>query len=140
MRTPLEDRIFNTHRFIRQVVYNPNSPAHRTWTRNGLPIEEDIGSFRDFYKWVLTKLGPPPAPDSRIIRKDQSRGFLRKNLEWGTHREQGNRLLSANRIRFRGETRCLKQWAEELGIPVDTVYGRYYKGITNPRELFRERV
>jgi hypothetical protein len=137
MRTPLEQRVYNTHRFIRQVIHNPANATHQTWIRNGIPREEDVGTFRDFYRWVVTKLGPPPAADSRILRKDQSRGYLRANLEWGTHKTQGDRLLRAHRIRYRGKTQCLKQWAQELGLSKDRVYQRYWRGETSPRRLFR---
>ena len=137
MRTPLEQRLYNTHRFIRQVIYNPANATHQVWIRNGIPLEEDLGTFADFYRWVLTRLGPPPASDSRILRKDQSQGYLRANLEWGTHKTQGDRLLRSHRIRYRGRTQCLKAWAEELGLSTDRVYHRYWRGETSPRQLFR---
>jgi hypothetical protein len=137
MRTPLEQRIYNTHRYIKQTIYNPNNETYQIFVKNGIPLEEDVGSFADFYKWVVTRLGPPPFPDARILRKDQGQGYIRKNLEWGSHQQQGNRLLRAHKIKFRGRTQCLKQWAQELNLCKDTVYKRYYRGVTTPRELFK---
>jgi len=138
MRTPLEQRLFNTHRNIRQVVYNEKSPAHQIWVKNGIPLEEDVGDLEQFTSWVMKKLGPPPFPEARIVRKDQSRGYVKKNLEWNSHKTQGQRLLRAARIKFRGKTQCVKAWSEELGISYHVLYNRYYRGKLNLRQVVKE--
>jgi hypothetical protein len=138
MRTPLEQRIFNAHRNIQQVIYNENSPAHQVWVKNGIPLEEDLGSLQQFTEWVVKRLGPPPFPEARLVRKDQSRGYLRKNLEWNSHKIQGQRLLRTARIKFRGRTQGVKAWAEELGISYNVIYHRYCRGTLNLKQLVKE--
>lgn len=116
MRKPHEERIFNTYRNVRQIIYNGRSADHNTWLRNGIPLEEDLGTFREFFDWVEHRLGPQPFSGARIVRKDQARGFLRRNLEWGRYQEQGDRLLRGHQIRYRGQTHCLKTWCRMLDL------------------------
>lgn len=138
MKDPIEQRIFNCHRNIRQVIYNPRNQTHQAWIQAGVPLEEDVGSFREFLAWTLRRLGPAPSPASRLVRKDQRRGFLRRNLEWGTHRDQGDRLRSTVQIQYRGRRQCLQKWSRETGISYHLLYGRHRSGTLNLSQLIKE--
>ena len=138
MSQELERRIYNTHRHIRQVIHNPNNPNHRIWIKNSIPLEEDIGTAQFFYHWVISQLGLPPSPQHRILRKDQNQGYLLSNLEWGTHKTQGRRLLRGHHVLFRGKRQCLKAWSEELDISYNVLYGRWSRGTFDLAEIVKD--
>jgi len=135
---PVKARLFTSYRMIRQIVYNPNNCSHQRHAREGIDLSCDWDSFDEFYNWVLKKLGPPPFPGARIVRKDQTRAYTRRNLEWNTHREQCRRFRSCQRITYRGKTLNLTDWSQELGISIYTIYYRWSKGITDPKKLFKK--
>ena len=133
---PVKNRIYNSYRNIRQCCYNPNNTSYQRAHRDGIELYCDWDSFESFYDWVMIKLGPPPFPLARIVRKDQTKPYTPKNLEWNTHKAQGSRLNLCHRIRWRGKTLNIKQWCEEVGVSFHTVYGRWGRGITEPKVLF----
>lgn len=139
MMTPSQRRLFNTHRHVRQVVYNPRNRTHQLWLRQGTPIEEDVGTLEQFSRWVEATLGPEPFVGARLIRKDHRRGWIRSNIEWNTHQAQGDRLLSCAWITYQGETRGIHEWCRKLGLSKWTVYQRRARGITDPQLLFSQQ-
>jgi hypothetical protein len=133
---PVKHRIYNSYRNMRQCCYNPNNDVYQRCQRNGIELHCEWERFEDFYNWVMEKLGPPPFDRARIVRKDQAKPFTRRNLEWNTHYEQGQRQIQCHHIRWRGKTLNIKQWAETVGVSFHTVYGRWGRGITDPKQLF----
>jgi hypothetical protein len=137
-KTPVETRIYNSWRHVQQVIYNPRNLTNQRWQRNGWPLEEDLGGFKEFLAWTLKKLGPPPDSLSRLVRKDQTRGYLRRNLEWGTHLQQGERLRRTIRVRYQGRSQCITNWSRETGIPYHILYFRHQQGQLNLAEIIRQ--
>ncbi len=135
---PVKNRLFNTYRNIRQNVFNPNNPTYQANQRDGVEVELDWDTFADFYDWVMFKLGPPPFPGARIVRKDQHKGWTRRNLEWNTHRVQGLRLRRCTLIKLGRKTKTLIEWCEELGLSYWTVFARKQRGITDPKLLLAQ--
>lgn len=132
-------RLFNSYRNIRQCCYNPNNDLNQAWQRQGLEITCEFTSFNDFYQYVVTKLGPQPGPESRIIRRDMSRSFEPGNLEWGDYSTQQRRQRRCVRISYRRRSQCLTAWCEELGVNYYTVLKRLERGVRRPGDLFRVR-
>lgn len=131
----IKNRIWNSYRSMRQVIYNPDNQNHKFFLRLGTPLEEDLGRFQEFYTWVLDELGPPPNASSRLLRKTHTRGYIRSNLEWGTHRQQGQRLLRCHQIRFRGRSQSPTDWSRELGINYHKIWRRLRAGTLDMRKL-----
>lgn len=132
---PVKNRLFNTYRNIRQGALNPNNPTYQAHQRDGVVAELDWDSFAEFYKWVIDHLGNPPFPGARIVRKNQRKGWTRRNLEWNTHKIQGLRLRRCTLITLGRKTKPLSSWCEELGLSYWTVFARKQRGITNPKQL-----
>jgi len=135
-RDPVQARLFNTYRNIRQVSANPNNRTYKITKRNGVDPYCEWNSFQEFYTWVLATLGEPPWPGARLVRKNQLKPWTRRNLEWNTHLAQGRRLVSTHKIKYRGRTQTLTEWAQELNISHWTVRQRIHRGETDPKRLF----
>jgi len=136
LETNLKQRIYNSYRNIRQVTNNPNNLQYRRSREKGYDIQDEFGSFRAFYNYVIKKLGPPPHINSVLMRKDQSQSYAPGNLMWGEKSEVGNHNPACIRIRYRGRTRTVSEWAREYGLDVSTVYARFYRGWST-KEMFR---
>lgn len=70
--------------------------------------------WRDFALF-LADMGPRPSPEHTIDRKDNRKGYSPGNCRWATRKEQGRNMSTNRLLTFRGETRCLAEWAEVLG-------------------------
>jgi hypothetical protein len=57
------------------------------------------------------------------------------NCRWASHKEQCNNRRSNVSVTWKGETRNLKQWADQLQFPYKTLWMRYKAGWSTDRLL-----
>src|SRR5271169_1717302 len=76
-------------------------PVYGPWKR----------SFVKFYEYI----GDPPSNRHSIDRKNGKIGYFPGNVRWATSTEQQRNRRSNRVIRFRGKSKLLIEWAEELG-------------------------
>lgn len=64
-------------------------------------------------------------PDGTTLdRLDGTRGYYKENCRWATAREQIINRSITRWITFRGETRCLSDWAVATGLPAHRIAQR----------------
>lgn len=65
--------------------------------------------------------GHPDCPDCGPIGRS-------KNARWATAKEQGNNQERTVYLEWKGEKRCLTEWAEVIGIDYKCLWSRYDRG------------
>lgn len=100
---------------------NPKRYGYYRYGGRGIRVcERWQASFEDF----LADMGPRPSPDHSIDRIDNDGHYEPGNCRWATDAEQ-RRNRSDNRVLcFRGESRCLTDWAAKLGLTDSTIQYR----------------
>lgn len=89
------------------------------------------------YSNFLTDMGERPEGHS-IDRIDSDLGYTPENCKWSTRTEQ-NRNNTQNRlINFRGQTKCLSEWCELLGLTYHRVYMRVFKLNWSIEDAFKQ--
>jgi hypothetical protein len=73
-----------------------------------------------------------------IDRVDNSLGYFKENCRWATRFEQhrnkrNNRLLEIN-----GVTKCVSEWAEEVGLNNQTIHERLNRGWAPEDAVFKK--
>lgn len=106
-----------------------NSPHDEFYSRYGERGIKVCGqwdeSFESFYGWAM-KNGYKEGLS--IDRIDNEKGYEPENCRWTTPSQQ-NRNYSRNHfITYKGETKCLADWAKEFGINRATVLWRIKAG------------
>jgi hypothetical protein len=110
---------------IIQRCTNPKHPNYPDYGGRGITIcEEWRHSFATFFAAV----GRRPSPQHSIERKKNNLGYQPGNVCWATGTEQARNRRRSSYATFRGETKHLKAWCEELGLPYVTIYFRLHRG------------
>ena len=109
-----------------QRCHNPNNRQYSNYGGRGITVCE---SWRDDYshfkEWAL-KSGY--AQGLTIDRIDNNDGYSPQNCRWATYKEQSRNKRSNRNITFNGETKCLREWSETVGISVPTISRRLQDG------------
>jgi hypothetical protein len=116
---------YRTWSNIRQRAGNQNNSRYSDYGARGITIcKRWEASFTDFLK----DMGPKPSPKHSIDRIDNDKGYCPENCRWATVKEQQRNTRQNHRVTYRGETKTVVEWVEELGIPYDTLRMRLKRG------------
>mgnify|MGYP006923378127 CR=1 FL=1 len=108
-------RLYHIWKNMRQRCGNPNKPDYKYYGGRGITIDERWDDFSSFEKWAVENGYQDTLTIDRI---DTNGNYCPENCRWVTMTEQA-RNMSRNRIiTYKGEQRCLSEWAEILGINV----------------------
>jgi hypothetical protein len=110
---------------MKERVSNPKSKSYKNYGARGITIcDAWVNSFENFYR----DLGAKPSPNYSIERIDCNGNYEPSNCRWATYKEQCRNTRRTRYVTFRGETRCLAEWAELLSIPYDKIRHRINRG------------
>jgi hypothetical protein len=114
-----------------QRCTNPRSIGYRYYGGKGITVSSEWRDFRQFHK----DMGPRPLRHT-LERINNELGYSKDNCQWATRKTQSrnksdNRVLTAS-----GESLCVSEWAEKLGVPHDRIRSRLRNGWSIERVLF----
>lgn len=118
------------------IVYrctNPKSKSYSDYGGRGIKIcDRWLESFDNFFY----DMGPKPSPDHSIDRKDVNGDYCPENCRWATFAVQARNKRSNIYLTHNGKTQHLLDWAEETGIPWNTIRARIQRdGMTDSEAL-----
>ena len=122
----------HTWRHILDRCHNPNNQSYRLYGGRGITVFDGWRkSFEAFYSHV----GDAPSPKHSLDRIDNNKGYYPGNVRWATAKQQcrnnrRNRILTLD-----GESKCLVEWSEKIGISVGTLYQRLKRGWSEEKTL-----
>ena len=129
-----------------------NTPLYRIWTSmwgrctniscdsyqryggRGVKVCKEWEDYAQFRDWALS-IGYDYDPQWTIDRIDPDGDYCAENCRFLTRQQQNATSRHAVRVEYNGETKCLKEWAREYGIPYLTFYYRYKNGWSIERAL-----
>jgi len=130
-------RFNNIWRGIKKRCKNPNEPAFPRYGARGIKVEwKTFEEFRDdMYESYLEHVKEFGEKNTSIDRIDNDGNYSKENCRWATVSEQNRNKRNNRLITFKGETKCVAEWAEELGFPEFTIYDRLNSGWTTEDAL-----
>ena len=103
---------------------NPNSPHYKYYGGRGITVCEEWQHVDKFREWAYNNGYKPGLTIDRI---DVNGNYEPSNCRWVTMQEQSYNRTDNHLITYKGETKCLVEWANQLGIPYDTLRVRINK-------------
>lgn len=107
-------------------------PEYETWVQMQRRCYDPIfKSFADYggrgitvcmewrldYLTFLRDMGRKPSPKHSLDRKNNEGNYEPGNCRWATSLEQKRNRRGVHKIEFQGQTKCLREWADIIGIP-----------------------
>lgn len=121
---------YNSWRAMMDRCYCPSSTAYQRYGANGVRVCEQWHVFTAF----LQDMGERPSGHS-LDRIDGAGIYEPGNCRWATPKEQARNLKNNRILTFRGQSKPLAAWAEELGVLNSLIGKRLSRGWTVERAL-----
>lgn len=103
--------------------------CYKNYRGRGIKVCERWMSFENF----MEDMGERPSEDHSIDRIDNDGDYCPENCRWATGKEQARNRRSSKMITYEGETICLTEWAEKLGMSKMVLFKRIELGWTPER-------
>ena len=117
---------YRTWALVKRRCKNPNAREYKFYGGRGIRVCERWEKFERF----LEDMGEKPDSGSSIERLDSNGNYSPENCRWLPRKLQARNRRSSRIIEFRGEKKCVAEWAERTGISQDNVLERLNAGWT----------
>ena len=110
---------------IKKRCCNPKSKNWENYGGRGITI---CDRWKDDYGLFLKDMGERPFKGAQIDRIDNNKGYEPENCRWTTSKNNNRNRRNNTMIEFKGQSRCLAEWAEIMGLKQGTLLNRIRKG------------
>lgn len=128
-----DTRLFNIWSGMRTRCYNKSDYHYKWYGARGITICDDWkNDFQAFYDWSMQN---GYKEDLSIDRIDNDGNYCPGNCRWITHHEQSYNTRSNVYLTYNGETKCVSEWSNIIGISDGTLYHRIKCGWSDEKIL-----
>lgn len=129
-------KLWNSYHSMKKRCLNINCKRYKDYGGRGITIcDEWLVGFDNFAKWAYEH-GYEEGLTIERINVDGNYEPL--NCKWITKKEQALNTRKTIWITYKGETKQLKKWCEELGLLYDTMNDRIVKRGWPPEKAFNQ--
>lgn len=133
LSTEAYEKLYNVWKNMRSRCYDTKSDRYYAYGKNGISIcDEWKSDFHKFAEWAVTHGWNGKLSIERI---NVHGNYEPSNCTFITMKEQARNKTSNVLITNNGETKCITEWGEVLGIDPKVIFARKYRGITDPKIL-----
>ena len=114
-------RLHHIWKNMRQRCSNPHKPDYKYYGGKGITVDDIWNDYEVFAKWAIEN---GYSDNLTIDRIDVNGNYCPNNCRWVSMTEQA-RNMSRNRIiTYNGESHCVTEWGEILGISAKVLSSR----------------
>lgn len=124
-------RAFSSWRSMLQRCYKRSFKHYRNYGGRGIEVCE---RWRLSFLAFLADMGERPI-GMTLERVDNNLGYTLDNCRWATRKQQSRNMRTNHLLSYDGQTRCMTEWAEIVGLPYTTLRGRMRLGWPVSRAL-----
>lgn len=111
--------------------HNPRAPGFQYYGARGITV---CDRRRDSFENFLADMGEQPVGKS-LDRIDNAGNYEPGNCRWATASEQMRHTRASTMVTFRGETKSVPDWCDELGLHYESTRMRIQRGMA-PEKAF----
>lgn len=115
-KKPPEYRVWQS---MKDRCFNENSQAYSLYGKRGIKIQK---SWLDDYFNFVNDMGERPSKEHSLDRIDNNGNYTKENCRWTTRKEQCRNRNSNKEFEYKGDKKCIAEWAEMLNVKYDTFY------------------
>lgn len=119
-RNPSGTRTYYAWRSMRHRCCNPSNASWANYGGRGITVCE---RWANDYDAFFEDMGEAPEGKS-LERVDVDKGYYPENCVWASDLDQGRNKRNNRLLTYDGKTMCLSEWAEFLGVNMDTLHRR----------------
>lgn len=142
--TRKENLHYITHNMCKTRLYQCyhsmfNRCKHRKeYLKNNIHVcEQWANSFEEFACWAMAN---GYNDELTLERKDVYGDYCPENCEWASRVVQADNKTNTIYLNHNGEVKTLTQWAKELNINRQTLYMRWFRGMSEDSIFCTERL
>ena len=106
--------------------YSPKNDHYHCYGGRGITVcERWLG--KNGYANFIEDMGERPSPKHTIERLNVNGNYEPNNCTWATRKAQGRNRRYHNKATIEGDTKCLAEWAEDVGVTRTTFLFRTQK-------------
>lgn len=111
--------------------YNKKHEHYCDYGGRGIAVCDSWHTFDNF----LADMGDRPSKSMTLDRIDVNKGYCLDNCRWASKVQQNRNSRGNIVVHFRGESRCISEWAKVLGLSSSAVYQRILNGWSGERAI-----
>lgn len=117
-------RLYNIYNNMKQRCTNKNNERYKDYGGRGIVVcNEWLDSFQTFHDWAMEN---GYKEGLTLDRVNNNKDYSPDNCHWADIKAKNRNKRSNRNITINGETHCLKEWCEILGLKIGTVKKRIY--------------
>lgn len=116
-----KERLYSIWKDIKSRCNNPHEKAYNNYGGRGITICDEWSDYMVFRTWALSH---GYRDDLTIDRIDVNGNYEPSNCRWATIKEQARNKRDTIWVSYKGQTKCLTEWAEILNINQATLRHR----------------
>lgn len=134
----MNSRLNNIHHSMLQRCYYKKHHAYNLYGGRGITVcDEWKNNFKAFKKWALAN----GYQDSLTLdRIDNNKGYSPENCRWATQKQQCNNRTNNHLVTYRGKTKTLAEWCDELGLYYRTIANRVINKKWSAEKAFETKI
>lgn len=109
---------------LKQRCFNENNPDFEKYGGRGITV---CDRWKNSYEAFVEDMGEPPSAKHSLDRRNNDGSYCPENCRWATKIEQDRNKRTNRLITWNGETLCLTEWAERIGVHPATLANRLSK-------------
>lgn len=107
-------KMYNTWLAMKRRCYSPEHEGYKNYGGRGIKVcDEWKNDFMNFYTWAISH---GYKDNLTIDRINVNESYTPNNCKWSNIKEQQRNRTNNRMIKFKGQIKCLAEWAEEYNI------------------------
>lgn len=127
---------YGSYRSMMERCYRKTAKNYKFYGGRGIEVCDEWHDPSIFGKWANESGYKKGLWLDRI---DTNGNYCPENCRWATAKEQGNNTRSCRKITYKGKTKTMRGWEEEMGLSKGVIYWRLKHGWSEKEAIETKR-